>query len=493
MSTPEDGADVGKRVRRGLAWVGLASSLVGALDILAIGLMVAFWVPKQDVGVAFIVVSLFPVLDIATDLGMAAALIQRDDHSQSRMSTVFWLNILMSLALFALLAFGIGPLLVFFHKQPVLTGMLMLYGCRLIWQNVYFLPYALMKKELRFKELSVIRIIANVVEFASKVGFAIGGFGVWSFVVGPLARVFVTGVGVQICNPWRPSFVFKFSEGWDWAKFGLKTSAHKILFRLYSMVDIQVVGYYFGPADLAVYAIAYRIVLEPAVVIAEITGNVAFPAFSKLKNDTGALYEQLVAFCKMNLTIMLLFVGITFVAAEEILAILSASKDNDYTSGAPIIRLLCGVAILRALSFVIPPFLDGVGRPTLTLIYTATAAAVLSAFFVLFAYYFGPSLGFTSVALAWLMGYPIAFAVLVYMAFQILEVPSYRFYRRLAGIMLCGLAATALAAVTKLAAMGFPMPLRAALVLLVGVSSYSALLSRFQGINIRSVKQSLKS
>ena len=85
-------------------------------------------------------------------------------------------------------------------------------GGKLIFQNVYFMPSALMKRELRFRELSIIRIVANLVEFAAKVGFAAAGFGIWCFVFGPLGRVLVTGIGAQICHPWRPKAVLKLRE-----------------------------------------------------------------------------------------------------------------------------------------------------------------------------------------------------------------------------------------------------------------------------------------
>jgi len=491
MSKSTDSKSIDKRVHRGLAWVGLASSLVGLLDILATVLIVAFWVPKEDIGVAALAYSIFPVLDLATDMGLASAVIQRDDHTQSKISTIFWLNVVMSVFMFGVLALGVGPLLSWIQGHAILTGLFTVYGAKLIWQNVYFLPYALMKKEFRFKELSVIRIIANFAEFAGKIGFAAGGFGIWCFVAGPLCRVLVTGIGVQLRHPWRPSFAFNFSEGWEWAAFGLKTSAHKILFRLYSMVDKQVVGFYFGDAALGVYAIAFQVVLEPALVISEITVNVAFPTFARLKHDSEKLYEQLISFCKMNLVVMLLFVGFTFVAAEEILAIFSVQEGNDYSSGVPIIRLLCGVAILRALSFVIPPLLDGVGRPTLNLVYTAVAAFVLSIFFVGFALVLGPQMGFVSVALAWLLGYPIAFVVLVLMAFSILERPARQLFYRLSGIAACGIAATVCTGVAKWATLGLPVPIRLTAMAIVMLLSFSFLLDRFQGINIRSIKKSL--
>lgn len=496
MSDDSD-TDISKSAHRGIAWASLASSLVGVLDIIATILIVGLWLTKEQFGIAVLAISIFPVLDIVTDLGLAAAVIQRDDHSRSRISTVFWLNVAMSGLLFALLALGIGPLIAHIQGKDVIAGLLTAYGAKLIWQNVYFLPYALMKKELRFKELSVIRIIANVAEFVGKVGAAASGLGVWCFIVGPLCRVFVTGIGVQIRHPWRPSFVFKWSEGWDWAKFGLKTSAHKVLFRLYSVIDKQVVGFYFGKEALAVYSIAYLVVLEPAHVISEIIVNVAFPTFAKLKHSTEKLFEQLVSFCKMNMVVMLLFVGIIFVGAEEILAIFDMRKDADvlvsYTTGAPIVRVLCGIAVLRALSFVIPPLLDGVGRPTLTLIYTSVAAVALTFFFLVFAHLFGEELGAFSVALAWLFGYPIAFGVLVWLAFSILEMPSHKLYTRLAGIAGCGLLATLCAACAKWILIDTHIGIRIAGIAGTMIVSYAALLSRFQGINIRSVRSSLSS
>lgn len=493
MSDKTD-TNIKKSVHRGIAWASLASSLVGVLDIIATILIVGLWLTKEQFGVAMLAISVFPVLDIATDLGLAAAVIQRDDHSKIRISTVFWLNVAMSLTLFALLALGIGPLIAHIQGKDIVAGLLTAYGAKLIWQNVYFLPYALMKKELRFKELSVIRIIANFAEFAGKVGAAASGLGIWCFIIGPLCRVFVTGIGVQLRHPWRPSFVFEFREGWDWAKFGLKTSAHKMLFRLYSVIDKQIVGFYFGKEALAIYGVAYLVVLEPALVISEIIVNVAFPTFAKLKHNTEKLYEQLVSFCKMNLVVMLLFVGFIFVGAEEILTIFEMRESSsavDYTSGASIIRLLCGIAVLRALSFVIPPFLDGVGRPTLTLIYTSVAAVALTFCFVLFANLFGDEMGASSVALGWLAGYPIAFGVLIWLAFSVLEMPSYKLYARLAGIAGCGLVATLCTAGTKYALLDVHIGIRVAGMAVTMILSYGVLLSRFQGINIRAVRSSL--
>ena len=72
----------------------------------------------------------------------------------------------------------------------------------------------------------------------------------------------------------------------------------------------------------------------------------------------------------------------------------------------------------RALGFLGPPLLDGIGRPELTLRYMVIATIAVPASFCIGAKLLGRSLGFLSVAVAWALGYPIAFAVLSYLVDQ---------------------------------------------------------------------------
>src|SRR5689334_13383539 len=179
-----------KSVNRGLAWVGVASSLVGVLDIVATLLILNFWVSKEDYGVATLCMWIFPILDQATDL--STGIIQTETHDEGKASTVFWVNLAIACALFVVIVIA-APLVGNLYEHAIVGSMLIAYGTKLIWQNVYIMPIALLKRELRFKELSVIRIFANLAEFGAKIGFAAAGFSIWCFVLGPLARALVTG------------------------------------------------------------------------------------------------------------------------------------------------------------------------------------------------------------------------------------------------------------------------------------------------------------
>lgn len=473
-------------VNRGLAWIGVASSLVGILDLLASLIILNTWVSKAEYGIATMCIWIFPILDQATDLGLSSAVIQKDDHSEAKISTVFWINLGTASILFTLL-FIFAPIVGTQIGHPIVGWMLVVYGTKLLFQNLYFIPVAMMKRELRFKELSVIRIIANLAEFFGKVGFAAAGFGIWCFVLGPMCRVFVTGVGAQLRHPWRPKMIVRLREAKEYVTFGLKTSASQILFYFYTNVDYPIVGAFFGSEALGLYRIAYDIVLDPVRIISAVIVDIAFPAFAKLRHAKDQLVAQFVSFTRLNLITVMTFSAIVLVAADDVILVIFPK----YVGAEPAIRILCIVAVLRAVSYVVPPLLDGVGRPERTFKYTLTAAIALPLSYLGGAWLLGPSLGFVSVAVAWAIGYPIAFGVLVYMATATLDWTVMKYLRSVAGVAGCMIGAGVVAFGVHIALGDAPPWLRLSITSAVVVLVTGLLLAYTQGISLRTAKRAL--
>ena len=482
-------ADIKHDVNRGLAWIGLASSLVWALDIIATVIILALWVTPEQYGIAALAMSLFPVLDLAADMGLSAAVIQRDDHTEARISTVFWLNLAMTVILFMLLALVIGPALSRLHGHDIIGLMLAAYGGRLLWINVYLIPIAMMRRELRFKELSGVRTFANVLEFVGKVGAAAAGLGIWCFVIGPGFRAVGYGLGAQYCHPWRPRLLFRFRDTVDWAIYGGKTIASQILFHLYTNVDDQIVGISFGAEATGFYKLAKLIVMEPCRMISFVIIQIAFPAYARLKNDREKLIEQLVSFTKLNLIIMLTLLGVVLVSIDDIILTFWGAK---WLPAAATARVLCGVGVLLALSYIVPPLLDGMGRPGLTLTYTAVATLVMPAAFVSGAYFFFEYQEL-AVALAWAIGYPVAFAVLFGLAFSMLRLRPSTYLAAVWGVIACAAIGVGVGFAVKWLCAPLPVALRLALSVTALLGVFFVLLAYWQGISPRTVRAALKS
>lgn len=474
-------------VNRGLAWLGFASTAVGLLDIVALLIILNNWVSGDDYGIATLALWMFPVLDQIGDLGMTAALIQRDDHTEERISTVFWVNVLLSFGLLVVLA-GVAPLLSSIFDHAIVGYLVMAYGLKLVLQNGCIIPIAMLKRELRFKEVAVIKIFANVGEFFAKVGFAWAGFGIWCFVLGPLLRTLIYVIGTQARWPYRPRWMFNLREARDYIAFGLRTSASQILFYFYTNIDYPIVGFFFGKTALGLYKIAYEIVLEPVRIISNVVVDAAFPAFARLRHSKEQLVAQFVSLTKLNLITVMSYAAIVFVAAPEVLSLLFPKL----TAAQDAVRILCAVAVLRAVGYVMPPLLDGIGRPARTLTYMTSAAITMPIMYWLAAVTLGDTLGFESVAVAWAVGYPIAFSVLVYMATHTIGWSVLKYLRAVAGVASCLLAAGAVAAIVHSqlggAASGVRLLATAGIVLAVS----GVLLAYTQGLSLRSAMRSMR-
>ncbi len=145
--------------------------------------------------------------------------------------------------------------------------------------------------------------------------------------------------------------------------------------------------------------------------------------------------------------------------------------------------------MLRALGHLGPPLLDGIGRPGLSLRYQAVAAAVMSTGFVIAAQV-GTS--FTAIAVAWAIGYPLAFAVLWATVLGQIGVGLVEYLRKVRRIpALIAIAAALAACVHGLldgAGAGVRLAVTAGIVLTVGLG----LLAWLEGITPKAIVRSLR-
>jgi O-antigen/teichoic acid export membrane protein len=190
------------------------------------------------------------------------------------------------------------------------------------------------------------------------------------------------------------------------------------------------------------------------------------------------------------------FLVVLWLVVPEILT-LFVSGGEGWTAAhlaicADVVRILCIVGILRALSYLGPPLLDGVGRPELTLRYMIVATIAVPGSFIASANLLGPSIGVESIAVAWAVGYPIAFAVLGYLVVRTTDLPLREYVRGTWGVVACCFAGFVAGLGASYAMTGAPPAAR-----LIGISATALavtflLVGYWQKITPRSVARSLK-
>lgn len=484
-----DDPSIKKTIDRGVAWVGVASSMVAVGDVVALALILHYWVSTSSFGVVSSVVTVFPALTLIAELGLPSAVIQGTEPDDHRLSTVFWLSFGTGAA-FYLVLYLVSPAVAAAQGHGEITRLFRVTGIVLLVRPLYTTHRAMLRRQLRFKELSVIRMLANFVEFGVKIGAAAAGYGIWCFAIAPVAREITYALGTPACLRWRPRLYCNPKKGMADIKFGLRTSASEIAFQTYSNLHYQVVSAFFGVQSLGLYRAAYELVIEPVRFVSEVVTVVAFPTFARLRHDRRAVVEQFVAFTRQNLIVVLTLVALIVVAAGDLLSVLVGSQ---YAPAATAARVLAVVGVFRALSHLGPPLLDGLGRPDLTLRYQTTALVTLTTLFVVFAWIGREhGAGFESVALAWAVGYPVAFLVLTTMVFQQMQLPIVAFLRRVRRIVILIVAGGVVGGVVHVALLHNAAPAVRLLVTSIAVIGGSlGLLAAFREFSPRGIFRSL--
>jgi O-antigen/teichoic acid export membrane protein len=476
------------RIDRGVAWTGLGASAVGALDAVVLVALLKYWVSPEQLGIATLAAACFPALELAADPGLSAALVQRDDHNDRRSSTVFWTSLAISCGLVILLALG-GPVVARFQGEPVVAFLLLGYGAKLLLQNVWIVPIAMLHRELRFREIAQVRILAGLGDVTAKIVVAAAGFPIWCFLAGPLAYALVFAVGAQITRPWRPRLQWNAADAKSCLRFGLQTSVTQLLYQVYSNADYMVVNKVFGATALGIYRVAYDLVLYTARFISDVVISVAFPAFARLRTDRTALAAQFQRFSRQLLAVTLPILAAVFVGADDLLATLFPR----YSEGATAVRVLCLVGLLRSVAVLFPPLFDGVGKPGLGLVSALFATVLMPVAYISGAGLLGPRFGTVSVAIAWVVAYPLEFALLVRFGLSVAQLSLIRYLATLVGIAACAppavLAGLGVRQLTSALPATFRLLMESATVLLV----IGLLLASWQKLSPRTAWQALRS
>ena len=474
-------SELQSRVDRSTAWVAVASFLLGIFDLLSTLICLRFWVSTAEFGDATLAIALFPILDRLGGAGLGAVVVQELGADREALSTVFWVGVIASLTLLGMIILA-HPLLGAWFPHPIVATLLVAYAGRLVVQNAGTVPDAMMKRELRYYELSVVRVIAGAVDLTAKLSLAyVGAHGVpalriWCFALGPIAGSVAQVIGMQVCYRWRPRFSFRRAVAAHVVRFTAAMSGGELLYFAYTSADYLVVGAYFGDAAVGAYRLAYELVLDVVRLVSMVTAEVAFPTFAKLAAEGRALGAQLVRFTRQNLVVLAPFLVFILVESDDLLALLYPPLPPAAATAG---RILCAVGALRTLGFLLPPLLAGAGVPGRVLVYNAIAAIVLPLAFVIAAEV-APGGGYVSVAWAWAAGYPVAFAALLAMTLPRAGLRLGEYARAIGGIAVC--AGSALLLGIGVRAALEPGAVRTGAVAAVVLASYAVMLARVEKI-----------
>lgn len=340
---------------------------------------------KSDFGIIAIATVVIGFTELFSDIGLTAALIHKQEINRKQYSSIFWANIMLSVAIFGII-WLITPLVANYYHQPILNRILPLLGLQIIISAFGRMFMTMKAKELDFKFISITSVIGAVLGFLLSVILAWQNFGVYSLVFGQLFMYLVMQSAFTVAGMRRQRimFYFNYREIKDFIKIGGYQLGSQILDYLTVKFDVFLIGRLFGMENLAVYSLAKEFITRPAIGFTTLVSSVASAAFAKIQNDLSLIKEKYGEIMKLLMFIAFpIYMGF-FLFADPIVELL---YDKEFSEVAIFIRILTLTGIVNAIGSPVGIITIALGKTnlgfrwTIVRILISVTAVVISSLF----------------------------------------------------------------------------------------------------------------
>lgn len=278
--------------------------------------------------------------------GFNEALIQKKDTDEEDYSSVFWLNLTLSILIYTTLFF-IAPYIAKFYHQPLLTLLCRVLTLVFVINAFSYVQEARLRKEMRFKTLTIIHIPSVGLAALISIAMAIYGFGVWSLIAMQIVSQLAYAIQIWIYAKWRPQLIFNRTKVRGLFSFGGKLMISAVLNSIYQNIYLVIIGKFFPLSSVGYYQTASKVVKTPSTTLSSALNSVAFPAFSTVQDNNKRLKEGY----KRIINQLLFWICPAFVfSAVLAIPLFHLVFGEKWLPAVPFFRLLCIVGIFYPLN-----------------------------------------------------------------------------------------------------------------------------------------------
>lgn len=226
--------------------------------------------------------------------GLGESLIQKKDADDLDFSSIFYVNVVLSLVLYALLFFSAPAIADFYGSgYEQLVPLIRVMGLRLFFAAANSIQTAKISKAINFRKSFFATFVGTAISGIFGISMALGGFGVWALAAHYMVDTMVNTVTLFIVDHWVPKLQFSLKRAIALFSYGWKILASALLNTLYAECRELLIGKVYSPDSLAFYSKGQT---YPKLITNNLNtavASVSFPVFSKILGDSRATKNAL--------------------------------------------------------------------------------------------------------------------------------------------------------------------------------------------------------
>ena len=289
-----------------------------------------------DYGLIGMLTVFISISQLFIDCGFGSALIRKKDRNEIDYSTVFWYNLVVSIACYCVL-YVAAPLIADFYKMPLLTRVLRIIGINLIINAMYTIQVTRLTAIVQFGLQAKVAISTAVISGVVGISMAYFGCGVWALVGQAMSVALISAIAFWSFSGWHPSLRFSWGAFRNLFGFGSRIMAASSLHTIYTNIAPLIIGRKYTAADLGYYSRGDGLAALPGGIFQSTLGRVIFPVLSSIQDDESRLKAAYNKYLRLITSLvapsMLLFAA----CAKPVVTILIGEK---WLSCVPYLQLL---------------------------------------------------------------------------------------------------------------------------------------------------------
>ncbi|MBI5620107.1 oligosaccharide flippase family protein [Candidatus Gottesmanbacteria bacterium] len=285
-------ADLAVIKKKSLSGIVALTSRTFVLQLIAFGatFLLTIFLTPSIFGIFYVVSAIISFLGYFSDIGLAAALIQKkEDLSHEDLATTFSIQqILVGIMVAVSLVFSSNIA----HFYMLDNSGLWLFRALVIsffLSSLKTIPSVILERKLDFQKLVIPQIVETVGFYAVAVILAWMGWGVASFTWAVLVRGVMGLIVMYIVCPWRVSFGISPAAAKRLIRFGLPFQTNSLLALVKDDLLTVFLGKVLPFAEVGYIGWAKKWAEVPLRLLMDSVMRVTFPAFSRIQESKEAL------------------------------------------------------------------------------------------------------------------------------------------------------------------------------------------------------------
>ncbi len=284
-----DLAAVRKRSITGVVALTSRTFFLQLVNFGAMFLLTVFLAPEVF-GIFFVVSAAVNILNYFSDIGLAAALIQKKEAvTEADLKTTFTIQQILVIFLVVLALLFSGRLAAFYNLDRAGLWLFRVLVISFFLSSLKTIPSVLLERRLDFNRLVIPQIVETVLFNLLAVTLSWQGFGVTSFTWAVLVRGVAGLILIYVLSPWKPGFLLNRQSAKSLLTFGVPFQTNSLLAFLKDDLLTVFLGKILPFSQVGYIGWAQKWANMPLRFIMDSVSRVTFPAYSRLQMHLEAL------------------------------------------------------------------------------------------------------------------------------------------------------------------------------------------------------------